>query len=123
MMTRLRLQLRGHDARDDDDEGDRASLDRDGKSWHRSVLWVGASLLALAGCTEDMEVGAGHEGRMAVRDSMGVLISENFDSAGDASWSAGDAFDSAGDAIWTIRPEPVLTLGQDLRAPREYQFD
>lgn len=79
------------------------------RSGHRSCLWVGVILLALVGCTEDIEVGTGHEGRMAVRDSMGVRISENFDSVGDVNW--------------TIRAEPVLTIGQDFQAPREYQFD
>lgn len=76
---------------------------------YRSCLWIGVALLALGGCTEDIEVGTGHEGRMAVRDSMGVRISENFDSVGDVNW--------------TIRAEPVLTIGQDFQAPREYQFD
>ena len=79
------------------------------KSGYRSCLWVGVTLLTLGGCTEDMEVRAGHEDRMTVRDSMGVLISENFDSVGGVNW--------------TIRAEPVLTIGQDFRAPREYQFD
>ncbi len=79
------------------------------RSGYRSCLWVGVILLALIGCTEGMEVGAGHEGRMAVRDSMGVLISENFDSAGGVNW--------------TILAEPVLTIGQGFRASREYQFD
>ena len=47
--------------------------------------------------------------RVAVQDSAGVLISENND--------------SGGGVVWTIRDEPVLTIGADLQAPAEYQFE
>ena len=78
---------------------------------YRRGPWVGAILVALAlgGCTDDVDVGVGHESRVAVRDSMGVLISENFDSVGGVSW--------------TVRARPSLTIGEDFRASREFQFD
>ena len=70
---------------------------------------MGGTLAACGGCTGDMEVEVGHEGRVMVRDSMGVLILENSDSAGGMKW--------------TIREEATLTIGQGFRVSREYQFD
>ena len=66
------------------------------------------TLVAIGGCTGDMDSEV-HQNRVAVRDSMGVLISENSDSVGGVKW--------------TVREEPILTIGQDLRASREYQFE
>ena len=76
------------------------------RTGHRSCLWAVATLVAIGGCTGEMEV---DQNRVAVRDSMGVLISENSD--------------SVGGVVWTVREEPTLTIGEDLRASAEYQFE
>lgn len=75
---------------------------------HANLPLALATLVAIAGCAGDMEVDADRD-PVAVRDSSGVLISENGD--------------SVVPAAWTIREEPTVTIGRELRAPLEYQFE
>lgn len=72
-------------------------------------MWLTATSLTLGGCTGDMDTEGDQMKRVAIRDSAGVLISENGVSADDVGW--------------TIDDEPFLTIGQDVSASREYQLD
>ena len=72
----------------------------------RHHLWAVATFLVIGACSGDMEV---VRDRMVVRDSVGVVISENKDSVSNAD-------------PWSVGEEPTLTIGQSLTAPAEYQF-
>lgn len=65
-----------------------------------------ATLLVTGACSGDMEVA---RDRVVVRDSVGVVISENMDSVTNAH-------------PWSVGKEATLTIGQSLTAPAEYQF-
>lgn len=76
---------------------------------HSGRLWTIATV-AVIGCTGDTDDVDQGEVHAAVWDSTGVLITEN-----------SDAVDEV--RMWTVREQPILTIGQDLRSAREYQFE
>lgn len=80
----------------------------DRRTGHANLPLALTTLAAIAGCAGDTEVDADRD-PVAVRDSSGVLISENGD--------------SVVPAAWTIREEPTVTIGREQRAPPEYQFE
>ncbi len=72
-----------------------------------SAACVVAAALAVPGCGSDSPP---RVDMPTVRDSAGVLISENMDSFGDET------------PMWSVDPDPALTIGADLEAAPEYQL-
>ncbi len=72
-----------------------------------SAACVVAAALAVPGCGSDSPP---RVDMPTVRDSAGVLISENMDSFGDET------------PTWSVNPDPALTIGADLEAAPEYQL-
>ena len=72
------------------------------------LFWGVAALVTIGvGCSDGPD-GEAATSKALVRDSMGVSISENVDADTEVTWSVGE--------------EPILTIGESLQAPEEYQF-
>ncbi len=78
-------------------------------------LWASGTMAVIGvlttGCGGDVDSGAETTaGPVMTRDSAGITIAEISDSVG-------------GIVAWRIADQPILTIGDDLRAPPEYQFE
>ncbi len=85
---------------------------RDCSGWSHGIgLWAVGVLLVVGACGDDTDERAeAPPDQSMVRDSAGIAITENSESG-------------AAVEIWRVSDEPVLTIGADLRAPPEYQFE